>query len=109
MILGIMSIQDLDPDILPPEIYSYSEVTNLNVMNVYAGFRNTNDVAGTLYYSLNGGSSYYNTSIGANNYYETLVLSLAPYTSGTIDLRAYLVIDGIQTPTVSHSRTFENY
>lgn len=67
-----------------------------------AQFKNDNDLAGTLYYSTNGGSSYSSRSISANTTWSLQVLDLRRGESGTINLKAYVVINGVQSEIVSH-------
>lgn len=59
-----------------------------------AHFKNPNTQAGTLYYSTDGGSTYTNTSIGANATFSIDVLTVAQGFTGVISLRAYIVISG---------------
>lgn len=107
MILGIMSIQDTGPE--QPEIrVTFEETgTGLNARRKYtAHFDNPNSASGTLYYSVNGGSSYSSTSISANGRYSLQVLSLRRGESGSVNLRAYLVINGETSPTASYTSNY---
>ena len=106
MILGIMSIQDTGPvQPVRPEIWVTFEETGsgFNARRKYtAHFDNPNSASGTLYYSVNGGSSYSSTSISANGRYSLQVLTLRRGESGSVDLKAYLVINGETSPTASY-------
>ena len=107
MILGIMSIQDTGLE--QPDIWVTMEETGsgLNARREYtAHFDNPNSDSGTLYYSVNGGSSYSSTSINAGGTFNVTVLILRRGESGSVDLRAYLVINGETSPTTSYTSNY---
>ena len=89
----------------PPIITTSSVISGsgFSAQKRYAAqFKNDNDLAGTLYYSTDGGSSYSSRSISANTTWTLHVLTLRPGESGTINLKAYVVINGVQSEIVSH-------